>query len=102
MQGYAAAIGDVYDTRRTCMWRLLLLGFILLSQVSETLTEREDEARRLDQMSLCVLRVAVGQKIRPTAAKGTTGTMCFGMSRKDFAPKRDNVICWGELGRLNN
>ena len=29
---------------------LLLFGFILLSQVSGTLTESEDEARRLDQM----------------------------------------------------
>jgi hypothetical protein len=35
----------------TIFMRLLLLfGFILLSQVSVTLTESEDEARRLDKM----------------------------------------------------
>jgi hypothetical protein len=40
----------VYDTRRTCMWCLLLFGFILLSPISEILMESEDEVRRLDQM----------------------------------------------------
>jgi hypothetical protein len=34
------------------LWYLLHVSFVLLVKVSETLTEKEDEARSLDQMEM--------------------------------------------------